>query len=236
MAIKSAPNGHFSPATFDFLRELVDNNNRDWFQTNRSRYDAAKAELSAVVGRVLAGMSTFEPLAGTAVNECIFRINRDIRFAKDKAPYKSHLAFAIGPGGRHSGRIDYYVQIQPGNQSFLGAGMWHPSPKNLAKFRQEIDYNAAELKAIIDSAEFRAYFPEAVGDMMKTTPKGYPADHPDIELLRRKELFFVHRYADKDVLSADFADDIVRGSRLLKPYCDFLNYLFFDEKEEAVSL
>lgn len=236
MATKNVTKSAFTRQTLAFLHDLVQNNNREWFQANRSRYDAAKEELCGVVERVLTGMSAFEPLANTAVKDCIFRINRDIRFSKDKAPYKQNLAFAIGPGGRHSGRIDYYVHIQPGNQSFLGAGMWQPTPTNLAKFRQEVDYNVEELKQIIEADDFRAYFPEAHGEVMKTTPKGYPPDHPEIALLRRKELFFIHRFTDKDVLKAGFADEVVRGSRILKPYCDFLNYLFFEEREEVVAL
>ena len=233
MTRKNTPKATITRSTLTFLRDLVKNNNRDWFGENRSRYDVAKSELSGVVERVLSGMSAFEPLANTEVKDCIFRINRDIRFAKDKRPYKNNMSFAIGPGGRHSGRIDYYVQIQPGNQSFLGGGMWQPTPANLAKFRQEVDYNAHELKQIIDADEFRAYFPERAGEVMKTSPKGYAADHPEIELLRQKELFFMHRYTDKEVMSAGFADEIIRGSRILKPYCDFLNYIFFDEKEAS---
>lgn len=236
MTTKSTQKAVLTGQTLDFLADLVQHNNRDWFHANRSRYDAAKAELCSVVERVLTSMSAFEPLANTAAKDCIFRINRDIRFTKDKAPYKSNLAFAIGPGGRHSGRIDYYVHIQPGNQSFLGGGMWQPTPANLAKFRQEVDYNVAELKDIIEADAFRMYFPEISGEVMKTTPKGYSADHPEIELLRRKELFFIHRYTDKKVLKANFADEIVRGSQILKPYCDLLNYLFFDEKEQPVTL
>ena len=235
MAKQKTSAAALTTATLAFMRELVQNNNRDWFQANRPRYDAAKAELCGIVERVLTGLSPYEPLANTAVNDCIFRINRDIRFSKDKTPYKSNLAFAIGPGGRHSGRIDYYVHIQPDNQSFLGAGMWQPTPANLAKFRQEVDYNAQELKSIIEADEFKTYFPEASGEVMKTTPKGYPADHPEINLLRRKELFFMHRYTDKEVLKPNFADEIVRGCRIMKPYCDLLNYLFYDEQAEPVS-
>jgi uncharacterized protein (TIGR02453 family) len=235
MPTKKEPNATLTTGTLHFMSDLVENNNREWFQANRSRYDAAKAELIRLVEQVLLRVSTFEPLANTSAKDCIFRINRDIRFSKDKKPYKSNLAFAIGPGGRHSGRIDYYVHIQPGNQSFLGAGMWQPTPANLAKFRQEVDYNVQELKDIIEADAFRAYFPEAAGDVMKTTPKGYPADHPEIELLRRKELFFMHRYTDKEVLKANFVDELVRGCQLMKPYCDFLNFLFYDEKEEPVE-
>ncbi|UFH53427.1 DUF2461 domain-containing protein [Spirosoma sp. KNUC1025] len=236
MTKQSASKAAFTASTLEFMRELVQNNNREWFHANRPRYDSAKAELCAVTERVLTGLSPFEPLANTSVKDCIFRINRDIRFSKGKAPYKSNLAFAIGPGGRQSGRIDYYVHIQPDNQSFLGAGMWQPTPANLAKFRQEIDYNVQELKDIIEAEAFKAYFPEAHGEMLKSMPKGYPADHPEIDLLRRKELFFMHRYTDKDVLKPNFAEELVRGCLIIKPYCDLLNYLFFDEKEESVTL
>nr|WP_293839625.1 DUF2461 domain-containing protein [uncultured Arsenicibacter sp.] len=216
--------------TFAFQRELAQNNNREWFQANRKRYEAAKAQIEQLVGRILTGVNTFQPLPNTEVKDCIFRINRDIRFSKNKEPYKLNFAAAIGPGGRHSGRIDYYIHIQPGNASFLGAGMWQPTPAQLAKFRQEIDYNVAELKGIIEEETFRSYFPEIWGEVMKTAPKGYTADHPDIALLRRKQLFFMHRYSDQDVLQPGFAEEVARGCHLLKPYCDFLNYLFFEEE------
>lgn len=236
MKTKNTPNSQLTVQTLDFLRDLAQNNNREWFQANRARYDAAKSEFEGFVGRLLQGIETFESLPNTAVKDCIFRINRDIRFSKDKTPYKKHFAAAVGPGGRHSGRIDYYLHLQPDGESFLGAGMWQPTPPHLAKFRQEVDYNVDELKAIIETPDFRAYFPEVSGETMKTAPKGYSSDHPEIDLLRRKELFFIHRYSDKDVIKPGFADEVVKGCRLIKPYCDYLNYLFYDEKDETVSL
>ena len=216
--------------TLAFLSDLVQNNHREWFQANRVRYDTAKAELEAFTARLIEGMSAFEPLPNTQPKDCIFRINRDIRFTKDKAPYKPNFAIALGPGGRHSGRIDYFLSIQPGNESFLGAGMWQATPAQLATFRQEVDYNVDGLKQIIDAPTFRNYFPEVEGESMKTAPKGYSADHPDIDLLKRKQLFFMHRYTDKDVLKAGFADEVLRGCQLVKPYCDFLNDLFFEQQ------
>ncbi len=221
--------------TLNFLKELAENNNRDWFTENRKRYEASKKELEKFVAEVLKGVGEFDPLPGTEVKDCIFRINRDIRFSKDKSPYKQWFSVAIGPGGRHSGRIDYYLQIQPG-ESFLGAGMWAPTPKHLAKFRQEIDFNPQELKRIIESSEFRNYFPEIWGESLQRPPKGYTEDHPDLELLKRKQLFFMHKYSDIDVTSPHFAAEVVKGCRLIKPYCDLLNYLFYDEQEEAFDL
>jgi len=217
--------------TLHFLTDLSQNNNRDWFQENRKRYDAAKADFTKLTENVLTEVSTFEELGNTQPKDCVFRINRDVRFAKDKRPYKNNLSMAIGPGGRHSGRIDYYLQIQPGDQSFLGAGMWSPTTEQLAKYRQEVDYNAAELKKIIENETFRNYFPEIHGATLKTTPKGFSKDHPEIELLRRKELFFSHRFKDKEVLSKEFILEILHAIHLIKPYCDFLNYIFHDEKE-----
>lgn len=219
------------PHTLKFLTDLAKNNNREWFQENRKRYDAAKTDFTKLTEDVLNEVSKFEVLVNTQPKDCVFRINRNLMFAKDKRPYKNNLSMAIGPGGRHSGRIDYYLQIQPGDQSFLGAGMWSPSVDHLAKYRQEVDYNAAELKKVIENEEFRSFFPEINGDTLKTAPKGFSKDHPEIELLRRKELFFLHRFKDKEVLSKEFAPKIMQGIHLIKPYCDFLNYIFHDEKE-----
>jgi uncharacterized protein (TIGR02453 family) len=211
-------------ATLQFLRDLVQNNNREWFQENRKKYETARADMEQLVGKVIADVSQFQDLGNLLVKDCIFRINRDIRFSKNKDPYKSNLSAGIGPGGRSSGKIDYYLHIQPDGQSFLGGGMWDPSSEQLGRYRQEIDYNAQELKSIILDKTFRAYFPEIEGEVLKTAPKGYGKDHPEIDLLRRKQLFFVHRFSDKEVVMKDFKDKIVAGIKLLKPYCDYMNY------------
>lgn len=219
--------------TFTFLEELAQNNNRDWFNEHRKRYEKAKKDIENLTSQLIKEVSQFQELGNTKPKDCIFRINRDIRFSKNKAPYKQWLSMAIGPGGRHSGRIDYYLQLQPGNESFLGAGMWSPTPTQLSKYRQEVDYNASELKSIIHNDEFRAFFPEIYGGVMKTSPKGFDKNHPEIELLRRKELFFSHRFTDKVVVSDKFVPEIMKGIVLIKPYCDFLNYIFHDETEET---
>jgi uncharacterized protein (TIGR02453 family) len=224
-----------SQSTLQFLKELAENNNRDWFTENRKRYETAKKDLEKLVEAVLKGVNEFESLPNTEVKDCIFRINRDVRFSKDKSPYKQWFSAAVGPGGRHSGRTDFYLHIQPG-ESFLGAGMWAPTPKHLAKFRQEIDFNPQELKGIIEAPAFRDYFPEIWGESLQRMPKGYPETHPDIALLKRKQLFFMHKYSDADVMSPGFAAEIVKGCRLIKPFCDYLNYLFFEEPEETFEL
>lgn len=235
MTTKTTSKATLSVATLNFLRDLAQHNNRDWFQANRPRYDAAKAEFELFITRVLARINTTQPLGTTTAKDCIFRINRDVRFSKDKSPYKLNLAAGIGPGGRSSGRIDYYFHLQPNGETFIGAGMYQPLPTELAAFRQEIDYNPAGLKAIIDADDFRAYFPEIWGESLKTTPKGYPADHPDIDLLKRKQVFFSHRYTDREITGPNFADELARACALIKPYCDFLNDLFYGDHNQETT-
>ena len=223
-------------STLKFLTDLVQNNNREWFLENRKRYDDSKADLEKLVGILITEVGKFHDLGNLQVKDCIFRINRDVRFSKNKDPYKSNLSAGIGPGGRSSGRVDYYLHIQPDGQSFLGGGMWDARAEQLAKYRQEVDYNADELKKIIYDEEFREYFPEISGESLKTAPKGYPKDHPEIELLRRKQLFFIHRFSDKDVTSKGFADSILKGMKLLKPYTDFMNYILYDANPETEDI
>lgn len=219
--------------TLQFLSQLAENNNRDWFQQNRKDYDAAKADLEQLVAYLIQEVGKFQDLGNLQVKECIFRINRDIRFSKNKAPYKNNLSAGIGPGGKGSGKIDYYLQIQPGNKTFLGGGMWETTPEQLARFRQEIDYNADELKQIIQDKEFHAYYPNIEGEALKTTPKGYAKDHPEIELLKQKQLFFSHTYTDKEVTSRDFGKMVVKGISLLKPFTDYMNYVIYEQPAES---
>lgn len=218
--------------TLEFLRQLIENNNREWFQENRKKYDDAKADLEKLVGHLITEVGKFQDLGNLQIKECIFRINRDIRFSKNKTPYKSHLSAGIGPGGRGSGKVDYYLHIQPGDQSFIGGGMWDTTSEQLARFRQEIDYNADELKKIIEDKTFREFYPHISGDSLKTMPKGYAKDHPEIELLKRKQLFFDHRFTDKEVTSKDFGEKVLKGIALLKPYTDYMNYVLYEQPAE----
>ena len=216
-------------STLEFLKNLEENNTREWFESNRKQYEASKANFVDFCSVILEEMKLFEPdFSNTQVKDCIFRINRDVRFSKNKSPYKNHLSAAFGPGGRNSGKIDYYIQLQNGKTS-IGGGMWQPSAGNLAKFRQEIDYSPETLKSIIESKEFRKHFPEVYGEKLKKAPKGYPVDHPEVELLKYKELFFYTTFSNTEVLSGDFHNIILGHFKILKPYIDYVNDLFFAE-------
>ncbi|QRQ99966.1 DUF2461 domain-containing protein [Dyadobacter sandarakinus] len=218
--------------TLHFLSELAENNNRDWFQENKKRYEVAKSDMEQLVAYLIKEVGKFQDLGSLEVKDCMLRIYRDVRFSKNKDPYKKNLAAGIGPGGKSSGKIDYYLQVQPGNQTFIGGGMWETTPEQLARFRQEIDYNAGELKSIIGDKEFHKHFPEIHGELLKTTPKGYAKDHPEIDLLKRKQLFFMHQYSDKEVTSSDFGKMVVKHIELLKPFADYMNYVLYEQPAE----
>jgi uncharacterized protein (TIGR02453 family) len=222
-------------STFQYLRVLKENNNREWFHANKKEYDAVKANFEETIKQLIASIGTFENLTGVEVKHCNYRIARDVRFSLNKAPYKTWLSASFSEGGRKSGRMDYYLHLQEG-ESFLGGGMYSPTPDQLAKLRQEIDYNAQELKDIIYKDTFIKTFGEAAGESVKSAPKGYSKEHPEIELLRKKQLFFWHKFTDEEVCAPDFAEKVTEVCRTLKPFLDFLNYVFFDHQEPEVLL
>jgi uncharacterized protein (TIGR02453 family) len=218
------------PNTFRFLEKLQENNHKEWFQDNRKWYDESRQNFIDFCAEALEDLKIFQnDLLQTDIKKCILRINRDIRFSKDKRPYKNYFGASFCPGGKSSGRVDFYFQIEPNGHSMLGGGMWDTGSDNLAQFRQEIDYNPQNLKGIIDNVAFRKYFNEIQGSRLKTKPKGYDIDHPEIELLRYKELFFTRRFEEKVICRKDFKNELVEGCRILKPYQDYLNELFHSE-------
>lgn len=211
------------PQTLDFLRDLSLNNNRDWFHAQKQRYETAKAAHEHLIASLIDGISEFEDLAGITPKECNFRINRDIRFSVDKSPYKNWLAASIAEGGKKSSKQSYYVHIQPDGQSFVAGGMYAPSAEQLAKLRQEIDYEPGRLKAVIHHPDFVEVFGEVLGDSLKSAPKGYDKNHEEIVLLRKTQFYVMHTYTDAEVTSTGFAKLVIAHCRTMKPLLDYLN-------------
>ncbi len=206
-----------------FLEDLSENNNRDWMQENKKRYEAAKNEFKQVIVQLLEGICQFdEGVQGLQPKDCIFRLNRDIRFSKDKSPYKTNFGAAMMEGGRKTGNPTYYIHIQPGN-SFVAGGVYMPEADNLKKIRQEIDYNPEELKNIVDSPEFKKTFGVMTGEQLKTAPKGYPKDHPNIELLRFKSFIVSKDVSDKMVSARSFIDNTIRDFKVLHPFNQYFS-------------
>ncbi|MFL0161824.1 DUF2461 domain-containing protein [Aquirufa salirivi] len=218
-----------------FLSDLKENNTREWFGENKDRFLEQKSAFDQFTIQLISLFGDFENMDGVELKHCSYRIYRDVRFAKDKAPYKTWFSASFSEGGRKSGLMDYYVHIEPGGKSFLGGGMYSPTPEQLALFRQEIDYNAKHLKEIIYAPTFLKVFGEAEGDALKTMPKGYGVDHPEIELLKKKQLFFWRKYSDSEVLNPKFVETLIQDAQVLKPYLDFLNAIFFDKEPFSIK-
>jgi len=207
-----------------FLARLAKNNNRDWFEKNKGDYLQAKENYEAFVARWLEELIKFNPeLAGLDPKKLVFRIYRDVRFSKDKSPYKINMGAGVSANGKMEQEPGYYLHIQPGNQSFLAGGMYMPDPANLAKIRQEIDYNPETVVGILKDKKFRKWYNGLDNfDQLKTVPKGYAKDHPHLDLLKNKSFIVSHYFSDKEVKDKKFLKQVTEAARAIKPLNDFL--------------
>ncbi|MBI3815358.1 MAG: DUF2461 domain-containing protein [Nitrospinae bacterium] len=210
--------------TFQFLKELKKNNNRNWFNANKEKYQAAAAEFEDFVNVVIASISQFDKsISGILAKDCIFRIYRDVRFSKDKSPYKTHFGAWIVKSGRKShDEAGYYIHIEP-DASILAGGAHNPPPDWLRGIRSKIHNNGKEFKKIIGSASFKKYFKEIEGEKLSRPPHGFDANHPDIELLKQKSYLAVHKVDDKTVMSDNFIKLCSEVFKALYPFDEFLN-------------
>ncbi|PZF73778.1 DUF2461 domain-containing protein [Taibaiella soli] len=210
--------------TLSFLKNLAANNNKPWFDENRTKYEAAKADHETLIDSLLKQMTSLEPmLEGQKAKDSIFWIFRDVRFSKDKTPYKAHFGAFFSRGGRKYPGAGYYLHIEPGGKSFIGGGLWMPENSLLKAVRQEIDYNFEEFTGIVASKQFKKIFREVTGEQLKTLPQGYSADNPAINYLKMKSFTVSHPLADADVTGKDFDKKSVNVFAVLKPFIDFLN-------------
>jgi uncharacterized protein (TIGR02453 family) len=207
--------------TLDFLADLKQNNNREWFQLNKDRYDEARFNVLQFTESVIRKLAKIDPAIDerTPAKNCVMRIYRDIRFRKDKTPYK--INFGIDISSNIEG-LGYYIHIQPG-ASFAGGGYWMPGAQHLKAIRQEIDYNADALKAIIDAPEFVELFGDfRLQEQLKTSPRDYDASNTNLDLIRLKSFASVHSIKDTDLLKQDAEDKIVNYLRMIHPLNVFL--------------
>lgn len=207
-----------------FLKDLARHNDREWFEKNKSRYLESKQGFEELVGSVLAELVKFDPkLGGLDPKKLAFRIYRDVRFSKDKRPYKIHMGAGFSPNGKLVQEPGYYLHIQPGNKSFVAGGIYEPDAENLSKIRQEIDYNPDGLKKIMTSASFRKTFDGFDDfDRLKTAPKGYPKDHPHIEWLKNKSFIVSVMLTDKQVMDKKFVKTVASACKTIKPLNDYI--------------
>lgn len=211
-------------ATLKFLKEIKQNNSKDWFDVHKNEYLFAKEEYATLVDSIIKGIRVFDKKISADLKgkDCLFRIYKDVRFSKDKTPYKTNFGASINPGGKKSLVAGYYLHIEPG-ASFLAGGMYMPEPAMLQAIRQEIDYNPNPLLKIFKSASFKNYF-KGLSDegKLKTTPKGFDKDHPQIDLLRNKHFIVVHNLSDKQILDEKVSKVIIDGFKAMHPFLEYL--------------
>lgn len=209
--------------TLKFLKDLKKNNNREWFAENKHKYDFAKADVVKFVAEILNNISKSIPeLQGLKAEKCIMRIYRDVRFSKNKDPYKLNFGIYFPIKDKSVHAPGYYLHIQPG-ESFVGGGFWMPPAEALKNIRQEIDYNTDEFLSILSAKPFKKYFDGlSEEDKLQIAPKGYPKDHPHIELLKLKSFTVFHAIADEEFQDKKIGKAVSEAIVSMKPFVDFL--------------
>lgn len=216
-----------SKSTFDFLKDLKKNNDRDWFTKNKSLYTAAHENMIGFADALLEKMNKIDGIETSNGKKSLMRIYRDVRFSKDKSPYKTNFGggFKRATAARRGG---YYYHIQPGS-CFLGGGFWGPEKDDLLLVRQQIDMNSEPLRKVLSSKKFKDYFGEMTGEQLKTCPKGFDKESPNIDLLKYKQFLAGRQFTDQEVLSKDFVDIAADTFKAMLPFFDVMSeYLTTD--------
>lgn len=215
--------GSVLASTLDFLRDLRANNNRDWFNAHKDRYRAEHQHMIDFAESLQDRLSQYDELEPQTGKQILFRIYRDVRFSKDKSPYKSCFSGHLKRATRKR-RGGYYFHIEPG-ASMIGGGFWAPEREDLLRIRQELAADAEPLREIIADPKFRETFGGLGGNQLKTAPKGFPRDHPNIDLLRYKQYIVRHDFTDEEVLAPEFIDRVVDGFRRMLPFFDYMSWV-----------
>ncbi len=213
--------------SLDFLSKLKKNNSKHWFEQNRDIYELYKTDILELTENLLTGLSKFDDYilqANLDPKKCLTRVNRDLRFSKDKTPYKNYVLIVFNKNGFHGNTAGYYIQIEP-NANFLGGGIWQTTPELLKKIRQEIDYSFNDINAIITSPKFQKTFPNGIQGVgkLKKMPDGYKDNNPASELLKMKGFCTKETVTDKTLTSKDCIATILDSFKTSKPLIDYIN-------------
>ncbi len=203
--------------TLNFLKDLEKNNNRDWFETNKKTFKVHEKEVKGFFAELHNAMNVHDEIDRMKM----FRIYRDVRFSKDKTPYKSHLA---GSFNRTKPRLrgGYYIQIKPGG-SFIATGFWDPNKEDLLRIRKEFEMDDQEIRDIIDSSAFKDVWGEMQGDAVKTAPKGFDKEHKAIDLIKHKQFIFTRSFTDKEVTSSKFLEKVDASFQAIRPFFNYMS-------------
>ncbi|WP_336514988.1 DUF2461 domain-containing protein [Pollutibacter soli] len=209
-----------------FLKELKKNNNKSWFDAHRPAYEAARKDFELFIQQLIDLTGKKDPeLAGIKAKECLFRINRDVRFSKDKSPYKSNFGASINRGGKKSIFGGYYFHFEPGN-SFIGGGLWAPMPQELQKVRQEIDYCFDEFSKLVNAKKFKDVYNGldfSSESSLSRVPRGYEPDNPAAKYIKLKNFIAMRKVSDKELQSPELLKESANTLLTLTPVIKFIN-------------
>ncbi len=221
--------------TMAFLNKLKVNNNRDWFQENKEEYLESHEEMAEFGEKLLNGLNglnEFDEIKTPSGKKSLFRIYRDVRFSKNKEPYKSNRSGSFARQGDNR-RGGYYYSIQPGN-SMIGGGFYGPSTEDLNHIRKQIELDSEPLRSAFKNKKLKSYYSDLLGEQLKTAPRGFEKDDPNIDLLRYKSFYVMHTFSDDEVLADDFHNKVIEGYKALTPFFDSMtNYLTTDLNGES---
>ena len=205
-----------NPDIFTFYKDLDKNNNREWFESHKPRFKALESEVKDFNEIIKFGLEETDDIEKVKM----FRIYRDVRFSKNKTPYKTHFGVSFHRK-KPNLRGSYYMHLAPQN-SFIASGFWNPNPMDLLRIRKDLEMDAQELRDVITDFTFKKVWGELQGDVVKTSPKGFNIDHPNIDLIRHKQFLFIKRFDDKSVLSSDFQKEVIKSFSAIRPFFDLM--------------
>lgn len=203
---------------FQFLNELKHNNHRDWFNEHKSNFQKVQTQFKAVANEVLQQMKVHDDIEDLK----IFRIYRDVRFSKNKLPYKTHLSASF-QRRKPQLRGGYYLHLAPDNESFIAVGFWDPNKDDLLRIRKELEMDASEFTEIITAKTFKSVWGNLEGEALKTAPRDFDKDHPNIELIRMKQYIFTKTFTDKEVMKPEFINQVNHSFTAVRPFFDFMS-------------
>jgi uncharacterized protein (TIGR02453 family) len=202
----------------EFFEKLEKNNDRDWFNIHKKEFKTIETKVKAVYNTVFEQLKTYDDVDKLKM----FRIYRDVRFSKNKLPYKTHFG---GSFHRTKPKLrgGYYLHIQPNNESFIATGFWEPAPVDLLRIRKEFEMDDSEMRTILQDKKFNSIWGDFVGDEVKTAPKGFSKEHKAIDLIKKKQYIFVKKFTDKEVLDENFLNNVNEAFKAIRPYFNYMS-------------
>lgn len=208
----------FNPEIFVFVNDLKENNDREWFNDRKDRFKKLEKSFKLNIENLLANLRTHDDIESSKV----FRIYRDVRFSKNKLPYKTHFSAAF-VRRKPQLRGGYYLHLEPHNKSFLGVGLWDPNTEDLLRIRKELEMDAQEFKSVINQPKLKGIWGNMEGESLKTAPRDFDKNHPDIELIRMKQYIFTKYFSDEEVFRGDFIEQVNDSFKAIRSFFDLMS-------------